>query len=95
MSAHVYIDTRPGAGGAFTPPPEVSDYHAWLLRAYHAHRGPLIEADGRSYRMSLGGAHQAITAALHAAAHGTRITFLGPHREHARAVLRQIEATTR
>lgn len=90
MSTHVYIDTRPGVG-AFSAPADVSDYHAWLLRQYHAHRGPLIEAEGRTYRMSSGGVHQAITAALHAAAHGARLTFLGPHREQARAVIRQLQ----
>lgn len=90
MTARLYIDTRPGSGTPFSPPPACSDYRLWLLRSYFRTRGPELEINGTRQFISLGGVHQAITAAMHAAHRGAQVTFIGPHRAEAALVFRQI-----
>lgn len=81
MKDPIYLDTRPGAPGAFAPSAAVDDYAQWLRDRYRNCQ----QKDGS--KRTFFGAGQRINQVLQAGKHETPIFAIGPYAGDAAAVL--------
>lgn len=83
-----YIDTRPGAPGAFASPEEVDDYGQWLRDRYQA-----MQVQDGKHTMYYGVA-QHINRLIVQARDGAQLHAIGPHAEAASEVIQEVSCGT-
>lgn len=83
-----YIDTRPGAPGAFASPEGVDDYGQWLRDRYRA-----MQVQDGKHTMYYGVA-QHINRLIVEAQTGAHLHAIGPHAEAAALVIQEVSCGT-